>query len=326
MSSLMGVHWIPTHGRNEDLAYMQSLNPAMIKIIDPDVQQISDVFTLVPNGLILLREHSISEQKEEMKNNPSQLAIDHANWWVNKINELQREALRREIPFPPVRQLSVCGINEPPVWEALDQTVQYTVDFLGNLNRFDLSGQALNLSVGWPGNTGEGTPPNWEPYSPIYPLLVESKHYLNVHEYWDIHGPNQMWGWWGGRIHHCPWQNINIVIGECGIDRYVAGPNFEGNRGWLGHLEPAHYAAQLVEYLSAITIDKRVKCIQPFTTDYGSKDWSSFDTLPAHNDILRLLEEIDPPPIEPPPVEEGDILAELKKQTKLLRRILEQVS
>jgi len=317
----MGVHWIPTHGRIGDLEYIQKLQPLAVKIIDPDVQQISDVHVRSPHSLIVLREHSISEQKEEMKNKPIQLGQDHANWWSHKIGELQNEASHRGIPFPPVNKLSMCGINEPPVWEVLDQTVQYTVSFLQGLDRLALSGQALNLSVGWPANTGDGTPPNWEPYEPIYRYLTGGIHYLNVHEYWDIHGPQQNWGWWGGRILKCPWKNISIIIGECGVDRYVAGPNFEGNRGWVGHLDPNQYAHQLVEYLKIITQDSRVRCIQPFTTDYGSKDWASFDTATAHDDILYLLgEDTIPPPIDPPPVDDP-ILAELMKQTALLESI-----
>jgi hypothetical protein len=97
--------------------------------------------------------------------------------------------------FPPDANLLVVGINEPPVWEALQATVAYTVAFLDQCKAVGLKAGALNLSVGWPANNGPDTAPDWAPYVPVLAAIERGGHYLVLHEYWADQGPTEMWGW-----------------------------------------------------------------------------------------------------------------------------------
>ena len=140
----------------------------------------------------------------------------------------------------------VSGINEPGVW--VDFTVvPYTVAFLDRLKEHNLKGAAINLSVGWPANNGPDQPPDWSPYAPVLDAIVRGRHYLCLHEYWDERGPGYNWGWWCGRYEACPWQ-VPIVIGECGLDKYVSDPAIDparaaGRAGWTASSTATRWAS-----------------------------------------------------------------------------------
>jgi len=106
-----------------------------------------------------------------------------------------------------------------------------------------LKGGALNLSVGWPDNTGPDTPVDWVPYGSVLDAIVRGGHMLVLHEYWAHEGPDYNWRWWAGRYAQCPWK-VPILIGECGVDQYVAGAEFVGKRGWASWMGADEYVTK----------------------------------------------------------------------------------
>lgn len=282
----LGVHWIPAHNRPEDYDYMTGLRADVVKIIDPDVAQISFAHGVNREALIILRDHPLSEQKGDMIANPEQTGKRHAKEWRDKVNLYRRQANERGIIFPDDEHILVLGINEPPVWDHLEATIKYNIAFLSELKSYGLRGGALNLSVGWPANTGTDTPPNWRPYKSLEPVIKDGNHILMLHEYWDNSGIESMWGWWAGRFTKCT-LDVPIIIGECGIDEYVAG-TVSDHMGWehFYSSHPAAYVDQLHEYVAKSSQDYRFVAATPFTTDFGGREWRTFDTKRLHNIIL----------------------------------------
>lgn len=302
MNHKLGVHWIKTHGRLEDLEFIRRLQPSSVKLVAgdvPDVQWISDTFQAAPHALLVLRSWSMSEQKSDMAADPAFTGKRHAQEWYSHIEKLRNEAKRRNLPFPPLEQIVVLGINEPEVWNHLQQTVDYTVAFLDACQRLGMTAGALNLSVGWPANNGPDTPPNWTPYEPVHAALIRGRHYLFLHEYHDIVGPSELWGWWCGRYEKCPWPDVKIIIGEYGIDRYVKdGGIATDRRGWRGWLSADQYAVQIEEYHEALLKDKRIHSVQIYSSDY-SHPWSSFDLPDLYPQLLAYADEVRSRPAQP---------------------------
>ncbi len=305
MPNLLSAHWIPTHGRNEDLDYFQAIAPAVMKTVDADVHRVSqlkDKLGVAP--LYYLRDWALSEQKEDMQRNPVGTGVRHAK---------ERAAAARQYNVPENR-IVLCGINEPAVWDDLT-VVPYTVAFLDELTKQGFKGTALNLSVGWPANKGGSTPPDWEPYTPVLAAIKRGGHYLCLHEYWDHRGPDSEWGWKSGRYEQCPW-DVPIIIGEFGLDEYVSDGSVPADkRGWQGHMGATQYAAQVHRYLDRAKNDKRIVGCCLYTTDYGHP-WSSFDTNPAHPQLSKIyvsggagVPSPRPPDPEPaPPVSKTAVL------------------
>lgn len=285
--TVLGVYWAPGHQRPTDIDYMQRLQPPAIRVLDPDPNQLVIAHNAAPHALILPRDWALSEQHDDVRRDPVGTGKRHAQEWRAKLD-------RWQLPIP-ADQIVVVGINEPQVWTMLQQTVDYNVAFLDECTRLNMRACALNLSVGWPANNGPDTPPDWSPYAPIEAAIKRGKHYLVLHEYWYRTGPRDGWGWFAGRLQHCPW-DVPIIIGECGVDMYVDMQRWQNdgkpNRGWRGNIEIASYAYQLEQY--AREIDKRVVAILPFLTDYRSNHWESFDTAEAHPALLALAPNMIP--------------------------------
>ena len=250
---------------------------------NPDYQWVKDN---LPGSLVIARDHAMSEQKSDMLADPAGTGARHAWEWSEKADTLG---------FDPANTL-VLGINEPPVWDAgvIPALVAYTVAFLDGCTQHGLRGGALQLSVGWPANTGENTPPDWAPYAGVEAAIRRGKHALVLHEYWAESGPGENWGWWGGRFVKCPW-DVPIVIGECGVDMYVKyGGGFQGNRGWQGHLTPTAYGAQCADYMRRCQTDRRFFAGTIFATDFQSGEWQSFDTEPARHELIAQANSLPP--------------------------------
>jgi hypothetical protein len=285
----LGVYWCPGHGRPGDLEYMRQLQPPAIRILDPDVQHISDAHKAAPNALICPRDWALSEQKSDANRDPIATGERHAVEWRDKIDYWRNQAQMRGLPFPQDTQLVIVGINEPNDGVSVNAQVEYTVALCDKARALGLTVSALNLGVGWPGNTGPDTPPNWEPYGQALYAIQRSGHFLTLHEYY-YDDPANGWGWYMGRHTKVPVSfQGRILIGECGVDRYVDAVRWQhegGNRGWRGNMEPDAYAVDLAWY--ADQCDTRVVAVLPFLTDYRSREWESFDTAPAHDDIVAL--------------------------------------
>lgn len=274
----LGGHWIPHHNRKSERAFFGvHFLIDILKIIDGDIQQIHDIMIKRPNAILVLRDHPMSEQKSDMEKSPVATGIRHAREWRRNIDNARALAEQRGLFFPPDDQIVVLGINEPAVWSMLAQTVMYYVAFLDELKELGLCGGALNLSVGWPANTGTDTPPDWSPYLPVYKAIIRGGHILVLHEYWSHLGPHEMWRWWAGRYTQCPW-DVPILIAEAGVDEYVADGTVDSSkRGWGAWMDAAQYTEQLTWYSQRLIEDNRIIGFTPFTSDYASDDWVSFD-------------------------------------------------
>lgn len=296
MSHILGVYWAPGHQRPTDIEYMQRLQPPAIRVLDPDPNQLVIAHNAAPNALVLPRDWSMSEQHDDVRRDPVGTGKRHAQEWRQKLD-------RWALPIP-ANQIVVVGMNELQVWTMLPQAVQYTVAMLDECTRLNLRACALNLSVGWPANTGPDTPPDWTPYAPIEAPIKRGNHFLTLHSYWYRSGPQDGAGWWAWRHRACPW-DVPIIIGEAGVDLYVDMKRWENdgkpNRGWQGNISPDQYAAQMEEY--ARGCDRRVVAILPFLTDYRANIWQNFDTAPAHNALLarkdRMIPQAAPPTHQP---------------------------
>jgi hypothetical protein len=251
--------------RNEDFDFVARTKPPVVKTVDADPSVVSRLYSLSPTSLFFIRSWSMSEQKEDMLRDPEGTGRRHAREWAERIDSYG----------PPRQQIIVPGINEPPVWEALDATVAYYRAFALSCTEHGIRGALLNLSVGWPANNGPDMPPDWSPYHPVLEAMHQGGgHVLVVHEYFDHRGPYFNEGWWCNRIKHCPW-DVPIVIGECGLDEYVSNPGVDAQmRGWQGQLSPEQYAAYLYEYEAML--DSRVVGACVYSLDF-SHPWSSFD-------------------------------------------------
>lgn len=295
--SVLGVYWAPGHMRQSDLDYLAQLQPPAIRILDGDAETMNRAHRAAPNALLLPRDWALSEQHDDVSRDPIGTGIRHAQEWRTKLDSWRAAGMT-----VPDSQILVVGINEPRVWAMRSQVVEYTVAFLDECMRLGLRACALNLSVGWPANTGPDTPPDWTPYAPIEAAIRRGKHVLVVHEYWYRSGPQDGATWWAWRINRCPW-DVPVIIGECGIDNQVDAERWhnEGQppRGWQGNVNPDQYADQMVRYVRGL--DARVVAVLPFLTDYRAREWQSFDTEDAHAAFLARRAEMVPQTAWPHP-------------------------
>lgn len=312
----MGVHWIPGSNRPADHSYMRALRPGALKIVSLDVGRINEARSYLDpaqESLLILRDHPLSEQKPDMVRDPVGTGKRHAAEWRDKFNS--------KFSHLDPKRTAVCGINEPFVRSLPEEqiAVAYTTAFLTDLKAYGLRGLALNLSVGWPRNsdtaTVKNTKPLWDTFLPLEEIILAGDHYLCLHEYWRddpdegwYTAPNgERWGWNAHRHWACP-MSVPIIIGECGLTKFVNGTPAPGqNDGWIGNVSPAMYAEQLWRY--AAKCHPNVLAVLPFTTDMQSADWQYDDTLPAHNDILsrkaaHTWPEVWPVPNETTPTPE----------------------
>lgn len=295
--SILGVYWRPEHMRQGDLDYMARLQPPAIRLLDPDASTMNRAHHAAPKALLLPRDWALSEQHSDLEFDPAGTGIRHAQEWRTRLDRWRSQGLT-----VPQDQIIVVGINEPRVWEALTQTVAYTVAWLDECTRLGLRACALNLSVGWPANTGSDTPPDWTPYAPVEAAIKRGNHVLVVHEYWYRSGPQDGASWWAYRINRCPW-DVPVIIGECGIDNHVDLTRWQNEgkppRGWQGNVNGEGYADQMVRYAQGL--DRRVVAILPFMTDFADRQWSSFDTEPAHGALLSRRDQMVPQATFVPP-------------------------
>lgn len=277
-NSRLGCYWSVMHRRPQDYDYFKALQPTVFKIMDGGANDYAWAKANLPNALVLARDWAMSEQHEDMLKYPAETGIRHAREW----NEHQKR-----LGFDKAKTL-ILGINEPKVWEpGVPEALRvYTIALCGEAAKLGLRVGAMQLSVGWPNNTGPDTPPNWEPWRGVDTAIRACNGALITHEYWADSGPGENWGWWAGRTLKCPWQ-VPIVIGECGVDMFVKDTSVgQQNRGWVGHMPPERYAKELAEYTSRMSADSRFVGCCVFASDFAAHEWYSFDVEPAYHAIL----------------------------------------
>lgn len=276
--SKLGVYWSVMHRRPQDYEYFKRLQPSVFKIMDGGPPDYAWARENLPNSLIIARDHALSEQHSDMLKDPVGTGKRHAQEW-------DRHQVR--LGFDRAKTL-ILGINEAHVWEpGVPEALRlYTISLCDEATNFDLRVGAMQLSVGWPGNTGPDTPPNWEPFHGVDNAIRANHGALVAHEYFADNGPGEMWGWWCGRALKCPWQ-VPIIIGETGVDMFVKDGSVERHkRGWRGNLEPERYARELADYTARMSADSRFVGNCVFAADFASQDWFSFDIEPAYQAIL----------------------------------------
>lgn len=292
MTHGLGVFWAVSHRRPQDYAYFEKMEPPVFKIQDGGLPDYDWARAHLPGALVVARDWALGEQKSDMRRAPEETGKRHAQEWKKR---------QAALGFDGANTL-VLGINEPEVWgvdglsaaQCIDRVVRYTVAFLDECKALGLRGGALQLSVGWPANTGTDTPPDWAPYAPVRDAILRGKHALVLHEYWADLGPQEHWGWWGGRALKCPWQ-VPIVIGECGFEMAVKkSPLKPHERGWQSYISPAAYAQQLIEYANRMAGDSRILGVCPFLSDYQNNEWQTLDVEPAYGDILARRAALKP--------------------------------
>ena len=336
-STKISVHWMPIHGQTEPLRLIEGTLPRVVKIVDADVQHLSDAYVRSPDSQFQLRDYQLSDGKntaqEWMVRDPEGKGTHDADWWYSEFTTMQKQAKERGLPFPVWEQMSFEGINEPPVWNYPTQTDRYNVAFcdratqLQRLHKVAFYVAACGFGVGWPGNDGDDTPPNWEPYQETYKAIRRGNHYLHTHEYWQHRGvfyvrPGNKpdWGWYAGRYTQCKWKlpKGRWIISETGVDDGIIQRPKEG---WdMGHISKEDYMWQLFsEYDVEILKDDRIGAADIFTMDARGEWWSFYteklyDLLIAKSQTYTLIEPqwkqpivwpgedpVWPPPPPPPP-------------------------
>ena len=308
MGSKLAPHWCGAHwDAKRDIPIFARWKPPAIKVMWPEgLHPYLDAIRHIP--LIVVRRWDISEQKDFTDAaSARRRGQEHAD-----IAKAMREEARSRYGFTDSRQLVWEGLNEP--WAVpVDLLCEYEVARLDALAGYGLPGAALSYGVGWPGNTGPGTPVNWSPLERVHFAILRGSHYLSTHEYWwhesvkGLHpdtrgGWEGGWRWEAGRYLQCPW-DVPILITETGIDEGVVKD--QPNHGWRHFYDndPARYVAQLAEYDAEIRKDKRIVAAFIYTHDTNDRKWQSFDTREDNflNAFLPYIESQAGQP-EPPQV------------------------
>lgn len=195
------------------------------------------------------------------------------------------------------------GPNEPPV-ETLQQRQALTAFTVAWAKRMRQRGRrtvGLNISVGRPdiGVAGDLGP------------ALQYLDYVGLHEYGAPsmqHG--QSWYCLRYRRTVAEWQAAGftvpkIIIGECGIDGGVLGPE-TAKQGWQRFASEQEYAAQLDWYAGEISKDPLVVGAVAFTATPAG--WASFDVTESLSrriaaDNAKRTAPVAPPPVVQPPTE-----------------------
>ncbi len=269
---LWSLHWMDAHRGQWEFGHVRRMGYRAVKVFEDrwnNADFCHELLAAAPSDcLFVARDWAMSEQKDDMWHDPAGTGRRHADEWSRKIDE-------GKYHLPPARSVFL-GINEPDTISGDRKAIDdYNVAFLDRLANHGLCGGGLSFGVGHP-RTVDGTPNmprDWSLFQRTHAAIVRGEHYLILHEYgaW----PNPGWGYWLCGYESCPWPDVRILIGECGIDQHVA--DGQGNRGWKAMgVTPEQYTAYLDEYHARLTSDSRIHSAMPFTFDF-KHPWSSFD-------------------------------------------------
>lgn len=307
MAHALGIYYCPEHHRPEDRDFIAKLQPPVIRLLDPDVQQIADMHRLAPNAIIATRIWSIDDNGGEAVRNlvadPIKTGIDHANRYSATLGQWREQARQRGLTLPADDHIYFNAANEPNQGGTPDKIAAYNIAFLRRCTELRIHATALCLGVGWPDNTGPNTPVNWQPYAGLVEPMLLGAHMLELHEYNYKTGPQDGWTWLAGRHLQCPF-DVPILLGEVGVDNYVDKARWDkegGNRGWQGNVSPDAYADMLQWHIQHS--DTRVVAALPFLLDFRNREWASFDIGPAKAALLARKDSMIPqgkPPTKPP--------------------------
>lgn len=313
----LGVYYAPEHTIPADIDYIRKLQPPVIRLFDnPDVQQMANIHALAPGAIICPRTWAIddgsdedhpSKQVNRINADPVGTAHDHAQQYRAQLDRWKQEAGQRGLQLPADDHIYFNSANEPNQGGELDKIAAYAVAFLDHCTELGLRATAPCLGVGWPDNSGPGTPVNWQAYidAGLEQAINRGGHWLELHEYFFKTGPQDNWTWWAGRHLQCP-LNVPILLGEIGMDNLVADKRWDkehDNRGWQGNATPDEYADMIQWHISHS--DTRVVAALVFITDFRNREWESFNTRGAHQAFLarkdNMVPQAKPPTSTTPP-------------------------
>jgi hypothetical protein len=98
------------------------------------------------------------------------------------------------------------------------------------------------------------------------------------------------------------------LVGESGVNGYIYQRHSQtDDAGWGKYdISAQAFAGQVKEYIEGC--DTRVQGVLLYMTDYHDEQWESFDTLPAHGELLRIAsaKPLQPSPFARPTQPTGD--------------------
>lgn len=301
MNNQLGIHWIREHPDNQrDLDFMRRVQPASVKLFQPawSNRDFCDALrgALPADCIILARDHELSEQKEDMWRDPAGTGRRHANEW--------RDKARGGGYHMPLERSYFLGINEPDATNGDRAAINaYTIALLDTLRSHGLRGGAFNFSTGHP-RTVDGTGNTAADYSVFEgsrQAIVRGGHLAVLHIYGSAAEPCVPGHF--DRLRACTWQDVQWVVGECGIDEHVVTGG--EHRGYLAALNPPTSYPQWLERLIRGTDDSRIHSWQPFTFDF-SHPWASFDARQVNDAFVawgwRGMEGAAAPAPAPEPI------------------------
>lgn len=297
MTSLIGLHWIRTHPDGRDLAHIEAMQYPSVKLFEwhwNNRDACHDLLAALPqDSYILARDHPMSEQKQDMWNDPAGTGTRHANEWAMKVASGQ-------VHTPDDRTFFL-GINEPDATSGDRNAIDvYTQAFLSRLRVHGLRGGAFNFSTGHP-RTVDGTPSTPADYTVFeqsHRAIVEGHHIGVLHIYGTAAQPLAPGHF--DRLKACAWQDVEWVVGEFGIDEHVIGGG--EHKGYLASVpSPMGYCEWLDTAIMGIN-DARIHSYQVFTYDF-SHPWASFDIRPGRDALegyqwRHMSQQPTTPPID----------------------------
>lgn len=307
--SRLSIHAIPVHDPDAVIRFAHDLQPPLILIVDPDVNFVSRCYQQSPNSLFSLRNHPLSEQKQDVYRDPAGTGERHAREMVEWCDKMYAQAADRNLPMPPLEQVILPGMNEPLVNsdDEIKAVVTYNVHYLDGLRARSRRGSGLEFSVGWPRNSAPGAPAEWEAWRPVYEAIKRGRHYASLHEYWPNEGPSMWAGWLCYRlVTWIPdyWADVPFIITECGLDD-AAIPG-RPHKFWKDFFlrNPQIYVNQYAEYERNMRSIRNQHGVQitilgycVFTDDYGGSEWEGADIKSITNLFLSFVSTADMPDI-----------------------------
>lgn len=276
----IGVHLLPEHHRREDMQMLAQLPAPVCKVVyssTPNLEHVGRVVESAP-GLIVLRDHPLSEQHDDVWRDPVGTGRRHAQEW------------HEHLPGIPRDRIVVEGVNEFPIWEpgGMEAQLAYELAFGEEGLRLGLPTIHGEAAVGWPGNNGDDTPPDWTPWLPLLRWIdAHPGRYLGLHEYWGFNkGVHFYAGWWFLRYRKMPIKVPTILTELGGLKAHRNEDGSWGLRardGWKGDIEADAYFAQWREAEAELQRDSYLAGATLFTTD-GAHPW---------------IEECDAAPVNP---------------------------
>ncbi|MGV1049163.1 MAG: glycoside hydrolase family 108 protein [Solirubrobacterales bacterium] len=298
MSSILSVYASPWHRYPQYLDYVAKLQPAWIRHHQPQAGDLSDFQRVSPGSKIMLRQwdfdDSNGDRKRELYDNPKAAALKLVTHWEEKADQLEAELRQRGLPYD--RSKWYFGAWNEPEPAYIPQIVEGTQELLRLAMLRNMRFGVVCSSVGNFAKPEEPAP-NWNNFKPLEKPINDSGSVLIAHSYWQKEGPAGVWidaqgnerhdaGNLAWRHHSIP-LNVPILIGEAGANGFIYNRmSGEDDCGWQRMMSADQYAGQVREYIAGC--DKRVIGVCIYMNDYHDDRWASFDTLPAHEQLLAI--------------------------------------